>query len=91
MPFFRSLFPVPATPAVGQDERVRTPRWVDLILFLMLVALGYGIVRATAGWREPIPPRLDIDLSPWELPRYAGLSTLRMAFAYLLSHVFSQV
>ena len=91
MPFFRSLFPVPATPAVGQAERVRTPRWVDLVLFLVLVAVGYGIVRATAGWRAPIPPRLDIDLSPWELPRYAGLSTLRMAFAYLLSLVFSLV
>src|SRR5512146_1140045 len=91
MPFFRSLFPVPATPAVGQAERVRTPRWVDLVLFLVLVAVGYGIVRATAGWRAPIPPRLDIDLSPWQLPRYAGLSTLRMAFAYLLSLVFSLV
>src|SRR5512135_1280444 len=89
MPFFRSLFPVPATPAVGQAERVRTPRWVDLVLFLVLVAVGYGIVRATAGWRAPIQPRLDIDLSPWQLPRYAGLSTLRMAFAYLLSLVFS--
>ena len=91
MPFFRSLFPVPTTPAVGQAERVRTPRWVDLVLFLVLVAVGYGIVRATAGWRAPIPPRLDIDLSPWELPRYAGLSTLRMGFAYLLSLVFSLV
>lgn len=91
MPFFRSLFPVPTTPAVGQAERARTPRWVDLVLFLVLVAVGYGIVRATAGWRAPIPPRLDIDLSPWELPRYAGLSTLRMAFAYLLSLVFSLV
>lgn len=91
MPFFRSLFPVPATPAAGQAERVRTPRWVDLVLFLVLVAVGYGIVRATAGWREPIPPRLDIDLSPWQLPRYAGLSTLRMALAYLLALGFSLV
>jgi len=89
MPFFRSLFPVPATPALGQTERARTPRWVDLLLFLVLVAVGYGIIHATAGWREPIPARLEIDLSPWQLPRYAGLSTLRMAFAYLLSLGFS--
>jgi NitT/TauT family transport system permease protein len=91
MPLFRSIFPVPATPPVGETERARTPRWVDLLLFLVLVALGYGIVRATAEWREPIPARLEVDLSPWQLPRYAGLSTLRMAFAYLLSLGFSLV
>jgi NitT/TauT family transport system permease protein len=91
MPFFRSIFPVPATPAAAGTEQVRTPRWVDLLLFLVLVAAGYGIVRATAGWREPIPARLEVDLSPWQLPRYAGLSTLRMAFAYLLSLTFSLV
>jgi NitT/TauT family transport system permease protein len=91
MPLFRSIFPVPATPPVGETERARTPRWVDLLLFLVLVAVGYGIVRATSGWREPIPARLEVDLSPWQLPRYAGLSTLRMAFAYLLSLGFSLV
>jgi NitT/TauT family transport system permease protein len=91
MPFFRLIFPVPATPASAGTERTRTPRWVDLLLFGVLVAAGYGIVRATAGWREPIPARLEVDLSPWQLPRYAGLSTLRMAFAYLLSLVFSLV
>jgi NitT/TauT family transport system permease protein len=91
MPLFRSIFPVPATPTVAQAEQARTPRWVDLLLFLVLVAVGYGIVRATSGWREPIPARLEVDLSPWQLPRYAGLSTLRMAFAYLLSLIFSLV
>ncbi|HTC25422.1 MAG TPA: ABC transporter permease subunit [Gemmatimonadales bacterium] len=91
MPFFRLIFPVPATPAAAGTEHARTPRWVDLLLFLVLVAAGYGIVRATAGWREPIPARLEVDLSPWQLPRYAGLSTLRMAFAYLLSLIFSLV
>jgi len=78
---FRFLPPVPAAPPVVQTERAPTPRWVDLLLFAVIVAIGYGIVRATAEWREPIPPTLAIDLSPWQLPRYAGLSTLRMAFA----------
>ncbi len=91
MPFFRSIFPVPATPASAETERTRTPRWVDLLLFMVLLAAGYGVVRATSGWREPIPARLEVDLSPWQLPRYAGLSTLRMAFAYLLSLAFSLV
>ncbi len=91
MAFFRLIFPVPATPPVGEAERARTPRWVDLLLFMVLLAMGYGIVRATSGWREPIPAKLEVDLSPWQLPRYAGLSTLRMAFAYLLSLVFSLV
>jgi NitT/TauT family transport system permease protein len=58
---------------------------------MVLLAAGYGVVRATSGWREPIPARLEVDLSPWQLPRYAGLSTLRMAFAYLLSLAFSLV
>jgi NitT/TauT family transport system permease protein len=91
MAFFRLIFPVPATPPVGEAERARTPRWVDLLLFMVLLAVGYGIVRATSGWREPIPAKLEVDLSPWQLPRYAGLSTFRMAFAYLLSLVFSLV
>jgi NitT/TauT family transport system permease protein len=86
---FRLLPPVPAAPPVVQTERAPTPRWVDLLLFAVIVAIGYGIVRATAEWREPIPPTLAIDLSPWQLPRYAGLSTLRMAFAYFLSLGFS--
>jgi NitT/TauT family transport system permease protein len=36
-------------------------------------------------------PEVEIDLSPSALPGYAGLSTLRMALAYLLSLTFSLV
>ncbi|HEV7127347.1 MAG TPA: ABC transporter permease subunit, partial [Ktedonobacterales bacterium] len=40
-------------------------------------------------WAAPLTPSTHIDLSPAALPGYAGLSTLRMALAYLLSLAFS--
>ncbi|HEX8718629.1 MAG TPA: ABC transporter permease subunit [Gemmatimonadaceae bacterium] len=64
-------------------------RWVDIILFCFIAALGYGVVRAAARWSEPLAPGTTIDLSPSRLPLYAGLSTLRMAIAYIIALVFS--
>jgi NitT/TauT family transport system permease protein len=48
-------------------------------------------VVAASRWVAPLAPSTTIDLSPRSLPLYAGLSTLRMALAYLLSLVFSLV
>jgi NitT/TauT family transport system permease protein len=86
-----SMPPVPATPPVVAGERAATPRWVDALLFATVVAVGYGVVGAAARWREPLPTRLEIDLSPWRLPLYAGLSTVRMALAFVLSLGFGLV
>jgi NitT/TauT family transport system permease protein len=57
----------------------------------VVVAVGFGVMRAAIEWRSPLVQGARIDLSPWRLPYYAGLSTLRMAIAYLISLVFSLV
>lgn len=72
----------------GDDGRP-APRWVDALLFVAVAAAGYGIARAAAEWRGPITSGAAIDLSPSRLPYYAGLSTLRMVVAYVLSLLFS--
>ena len=73
------------------DDAVPAPRWVDALLLVALAAVGYGVMRAAAEWRAPLTPGMRIDLSPTRLPYYAGLSTLRMAIAYIISLVFSLV
>jgi NitT/TauT family transport system permease protein len=56
-----------------------------------LAAVGYGVMRAAAEWRAPLVSGAAIDLSASRLPYYAGLSTLRMAIAYIVSLVFSLI
>jgi NitT/TauT family transport system permease protein len=65
--------------------------WIDASLLLLLVAAAYGLVVAASRWAAPLTPNAQIDLSFTALPLYAGLSTLRMALAYLLSLAFSLV
>ena len=87
--------PAPVTPD-SPENRVRTqarraPWWVDALLLLGLAAAGYGVSRAAVRWSAPLSPNVQVDLSPRFLPLYAGMSTLRMAIAYLLSLVFALV
>jgi NitT/TauT family transport system permease protein len=49
------------------------------------------VVLAASRWAAPLTPSPHIDTSPRSLPLYAGLSTLRMALAYLLALAFSLV
>ncbi len=58
-------------------------------MLCVVAAVAYGIMRAAAEWRAPLSPDVRVDLSAWRLPYYAGLSTLRMSIAYLLSLAFS--
>jgi NitT/TauT family transport system permease protein len=65
--------------------------WVDALIIAIIVAVAYFIVVAASRWVAPLTPATHIDLSPRALPLYAGLSTLRMTLAYVLSLVFSLV
>ena len=81
-----------ATPTESSASEVTpTPRWIDALLLLAVAALGYGVMRAAAEWRAPLCTGMTIDLSLARLPYYAGLSTLRMAIAYVISLLFSLV
>jgi NitT/TauT family transport system permease protein len=55
------------------------------------VAVAAGIVSGASHWTAPLTPSTTISLSPAALPLYAGLSTLRMALAYVLALAFSLV
>lgn len=87
------IIPVPQTTLPGPVRRRRTlpptPRWVDALMLCAVAAIGYGVMRAAAEWRAPLSPNVRVDLSARYLPYYAGLSTLRMAIAYVLSLTFS--
>ncbi len=75
--------------ARSDTPRVATPRWVDALMLLLVVGGAYGVMRAAAEWRSPLAPGANIELTVRSLPKYAGLSTLRMAIAYVISLVFS--
>ena len=71
------------------SETEPTARWIDVVLLLALAAAGYGVMRAAQEWRAPLTAGMTVDLSFGRLPYYAGLSTLRMAIAYVISLAFS--
>ena len=69
--------------------QVSAPRWIDALMLCVVAAVTYGVVRAAEEWTAPLVRGAVIDLSPRRLPYYAGLSTLRMAIAYLIALAFS--
>jgi NitT/TauT family transport system permease protein len=84
--------PFSPRPARGHATTPSPSTWlVDGMVIVTIVAVVYGIVVAASRWAAPLTPSTRIDLSPRALPLYAGLSTLRMAIAYLLSLVFSLI
>ncbi|HEY7356850.1 MAG TPA: ABC transporter permease subunit, partial [Ktedonobacterales bacterium] len=85
-----SLAPA-ARAARGAAAGRRYAWWVDGAIAVAIIAAAYGIVVAASRWATPLTPATQINLSPLSLPLYAGLSTFRMAAAYLLSLVFSLV
>jgi NitT/TauT family transport system permease protein len=81
---------IPGEPAARAAlDRPQTPRWVDALMLALVTAAGYGVLRATMGWRAPLAQGTRVSLDVWHLPLYAALSTMRMALAYVLSLTFS--
>jgi NitT/TauT family transport system permease protein len=64
--------------------------WGDVVVFVGISALLYVGIRLGLGAPAVIKGP-EIDLSPWVLPYYVGLSLGRMMGAYLLSIIFSLV
>ncbi|OYV74137.1 MAG: hypothetical protein B7Z72_00870, partial [Gemmatimonadetes bacterium 21-71-4] len=58
--------------------RPPAPKWVDLAMLCLLVTIGYVVMHAGVGWGTPIASNVHVGTSPWNLPWYAALSTLRM-------------
>ncbi len=77
--------------AVAALYRARRFSWVDLAVAVGLMGLLYGIVKLASEWTAPHQANIEIDLSPWALPRYTFFSLSRGLIAYLISLVFTLV
>ncbi|MFI5395408.1 MAG: ABC transporter permease [Candidatus Binatia bacterium] len=58
---------------------------------LVLCAISAGVVGLARRWTAPLTPTIEIDLSPWALPRYTLFSLERGCAAYVLSLLFTLI
>jgi NitT/TauT family transport system permease protein len=81
----------PRVPLLAQsfESRPVRPFGIDLVLFAVFVACGYGVVSLARYWWGTPVPAATISQSAWALPVYACYSLARMLAAYLLSLVFA--
>ena len=70
---------------------IRRRRWVDLLVIAALAGIVMGLVLVAREWTVVQRPLVEIDLSPWALPKYAILSFARAAAAYAISAGFTIV
>lgn len=72
-------------------DRYRKFGWIDLLVVVGLAGLLFGLIDVAHEWRGAIRPTVEIDLSPWALPKYTFFSLSRGLLAYLLSLGFTLV
>lgn len=63
--------------------------WVDLGLLFGLIGLIFGIITVAGEWTGVHRASIEIDLSPWALPKYTFFSLCRGLLAYSLSFIFT--
>ena len=66
-------------------------RWVDLLVLMAGAAVLYGLVMMGHQWTGAHRPLVEIDLSPWSLPKYTFFSMMRGLVAYAISLGFTLV
>ena len=72
-------------------ERERRHWWIEILVLGGLLAVFFGVTQVIGQWRHPLRLSVDIDLSPWALPKYALFSLARGWIAYFFSLVFTLV
>lgn len=72
-------------------DRSRKFGWVDLVVVIGLAGLLYGVIDLASQWAGQHRPSIEIDLSPWALPRYTFFSLVRGLLAYTISLGFTLV
>jgi len=86
--------PLPPQPRVFHRlfaSRKLQSKLVDVVVFLALAAVLYGLWSAGRLWIGPATPAAEISLRPSVLPYYAFLSLVRIAIGYALSLLFALV
>jgi NitT/TauT family transport system permease protein len=64
-------------------------RWIDFALISGIAGLFYGFVTMEKAWTGVWYPSVEIDLNPWNLPKYTFFSMVRGLAAYILSLTFT--
>jgi NitT/TauT family transport system permease protein len=77
--------------AIARFERIRTRIPVDLLLVVGLAGVLFGLIDLAGEVTGVHRPVVEIDLSPWALPRYTFYSLTRGLVAYALSLGFTLV
>jgi NitT/TauT family transport system permease protein len=82
---------VAVTPTFPSRETLTRLRFrpLDVAVGLLVLLLIYAAVRVGEGARAPVHASTTIDLSPSNLPYYAGRSLIRMFIALAFSYAFS--
>ena len=70
-------------------HRTRRFGWVDLLILVGLAGVIFGMVHTARTMTGGLRPTVEIDLSPWALPRYTLLSLSRGLAANVLSLIFT--
>lgn len=61
----------------------------DFILIVLALCMIYGFISYFDRFSQPLEAQVEIDLSPWYLPKYTFFSMSRGLCGYLLSLIFS--
>ena len=92
MPAPRSASKVPTPPAGwGVVPPGATSLARELPIVLAGIGFFYAVLAFAHSWSGPMNSQAEISLSPASLPKYALLSVLRIAAAYILSLVFTLI
>ena len=75
--------------ATGFLSRYQKIWWIDLVLLFGLIGLIFGMINVAGEWTGVHRPAVEIDLSPWALPKYTFFSLCRGMMAYVLSFIFT--
>jgi NitT/TauT family transport system permease protein len=77
-----------AAVAFGRGRRFP---YADLAILFGIAGFFFGLVTLGREWTGALRPTVEIDLSPWALPKYALFSLSRGLTAYVLSLAFTFV
>lgn len=77
--------------ATALFDRSRRFGWVDVLVVVAVAGVLFGVVSLAREWTGELRPAVEIDLSPWALPRYTFYSLSRGLFAYVISLAFTLV
>jgi NitT/TauT family transport system permease protein len=69
----------------------RRRRYMDVVVILTGLAILYGLITLGRQWTGAHRPVVEIDLSPWALPKYTFFSMMRGLAAYVISLAFTLV